>query len=220
MIKISNVYKSYTTKYHNSDVLKDVSFSVSKGEFLSIMGASGCGKSTLLNILGCMDKFDSGTYLFDHDNVQLSNDKKIAAFRNENIGFIFQGFNLIQKFTALENVEFPMGIANKNKNDMKKRAELLLESVGLGDKLKNKPYELSGGQQQRVAIARALANNPKLILADEPTGNLDEASGMQVMSLLKQLNAEHGVTILMVTHDEKSASYSDRIVKMKDGKII
>jgi len=220
MIEMSNLCKSYMTKYNQTDVLKGINFSVAKGEFLSIMGSSGCGKSTLLNILGCMDKFDSGTYTFDGNNMQMLNAKDIAVFRNENVGFIFQGFHLIQKFTALENVEFPMGVAKNDKEHTRHRAKTLLENVGLGDKLKNKPYELSGGQQQRVAIARALANNPKLILADEPTGNLDEASGMQIMSLLKQLNVENGVTIIMVTHDEKCANYSDRIIKMKNGKII
>jgi len=220
MVKIANVYKSYITKHNKTEVLKDVSFTVEDGEFLSIMGPSGCGKSTLLNILGCMDCFDAGTYEFDGANMSKLSEKELSLFRNKNIGFIFQSFHLIQKFTTIENVEFPMGVAKRKINDIKVRAKELLESVGLGDKFKNKSYELSGGQQQRVAIARALANKPKLLLADEPTGNLDEESGRQVMSILKRLNSEENVTIIMVTHDEKCASYSDRIIRMVDGKIV
>lgn len=221
MIELSKVFKSYKAGNTRSIVLRNVNLKVKKGEFVSIMGTSGGGKSTLLNILGMMDGFDSGKYIFDDTEIKLSNSKKNARFRNKKIGFVFQNFNLISKFTVLENVEFPMVISGgRRKSELKKRAVELLTQVGLADKLKSRPSQLSGGQQQRVAIARALANNPMLILADEPTGNLDEKTSTQIIELLTQINRDNGVTIIMVTHDPDIAKYADRIVMISDGQII
>lgn len=217
MIELKNISKSYKRKTLLTNVLKNVSLKVNQGDFLAIMGKSGCGKTTLLNILGCMDDFDEGEYLFDNISIRKYGEKKLARLRNQNIGFIFQSFNLINDMTAVENVELPMGFAGLDKNKMRQTAYKLLDDMGLKEKASNMPLELSGGQQQRVAIARALSNNPKIILADEPTGNLDEESGTQVMKLLKNLNKEKNVTIVMVTHDDSISKYANCVIQMKDG---
>ncbi len=217
MIELKNISKSYKGKSVFTNALINVSLKIESGSFIAIMGRSGCGKTTLLNILGCMDRFDEGEYLFDGINIHTYGEKKLANLRNQNIGFIFQSFNLINDMTAIDNVELPMGFSGLNSNQRRTVAIKLLDDMGIKDKAFNKPLELSGGQQQRVAIARALSNNPKIILADEPTGNLDEESGVQVMNLLKNLNKEKKVTIIMATHDEYIAKYADSIVQMRDG---
>lgn len=218
MLELKGIKKSYKTKELKTEVLKDINLKVVEGEFLSLMGASGCGKSTLLNIIGDMDSFDAGEYIFNGKNVKEMKAKEAAVFKNKDIGFIFQSFNLISDLNAESNVEMPMGYGGIGRRERKKRARDLLKKVGLEGKEKNYPSQLSGGQQQRVAIARAIANVPMLLIADEPTGNLDHESGKEIMCLLKKLN-EEGMTIIMVTHDEKVAGYANRIVKMFDGKL-
>ena len=219
VLELKGIMKSYKTKDIKTEVLKDINLKVMEGEFLCLMGASGCGKSTLLNIIGDMDSFDAGEYIFNGKNVKKMKAKEAAVFKNKNIGFVFQAFNLVDDLNAESNVEMPMGYAGIGRRERKKRARDLLKKVGLEGKEKNYPSQLSGGQQQRVAIARAIANNPMLLIADEPTGNLDYESGKEIMCLLKKLN-EEGVTIIMVTHDEKVAVYANRTVRMFDGKLI
>ena len=216
MIQIENLVKNYSGKYI-THVLKGVNFTMEQGNFLAIMGKSGCGKTTLLNILGCMDNFDEGSYFFDMTDLSKCNAKEIAKFRNENIGFIFQSFQLIHEMTVIENIELPLGFAGYNKKQMREKAEQALNMVGLFEKKDSYPLELSGGQQQRVAIARAIVNNPKVILADEPTGNLDEESGIQIMELLSKLNKEEDMSIILVTHDKNIAQYADQPFYMKEG---
>lgn len=218
MLELKGIKKSYKTKELKTEVLKDINLKVLEGEFLSLMGASGCGKSTLLNIIGDMDSFDAGEYIFNGKNIKEMKAKEAAVFKNKDIGFIFQSFNLVSDLNAESNVEMPMGYGGIGRRERKKRARDLLKKVGLEGKEKNYPSQLSGGQQQRVAIARAIANDPMLLIADEPTGNLDHESGKEIMCLLKKLN-EEGMTIIMVTHDEKVAGYANRIVKMFDGKL-
>lgn len=218
MLELKGIKKSYKTKELKTEVLKDINLKVMEGEFLSLMGASGCGKSTLLNIIGDMDSFDAGEYIFNGKNIKEMKAKEAAVFKNKDIGFIFQSFNLVSDLNAESNVEMPMGYGGIGRRERKKRARDLLQKVGLEGKEKNYPSQLSGGQQQRVAIARAIANDPMLLIADEPTGNLDHESGKEIMCLLKKLN-EEGMTIIMVTHDEKVAGYANRIVKMFDGKL-
>lgn len=220
MIELKSISKTYKGKGIQTKALKEIDLKINQGEFVAIMGKSGCGKTTLLNILGCMDGFDEGEYLFNNSNISDLDKKELALFRNENIGFIFQAFHLVNDMTAVENVELPMGFAGVKIKEMRNRAMKLLEYVGLEEKASHRPTELSGGQQQRVAIARALANNPKVIFADEPTGNLDEECGTQVMNLLKELNEKNDVTIIMVTHDPDIAKYADYIIHMRDGRII
>lgn len=219
MIELKGITKSYQTKELKTEVLKDINLKVEKGEFVSLMGASGCGKSTLLNIIGDMDSFDTGEYIFDGKEVNKLTPKEEAVFKNKNIGFIFQAFHLIDDLNAESNVEMPMGYAGIGRKERKKRARELLKKVGLQGKEKNYPSQLSGGQQQRVAIARAIANNPMLLIADEPTGNLDYESGKEIMNFLQKLNKE-GMTIIMVTHDAEVAGYAHRMVKMMDGKLV
>lgn len=219
MVELKGIMKSYKTKELTTEVLKGIDLQIMEGEFLSLMGASGCGKSTLLNIIGDMDTFDAGEYIFNGLEVNKMSKKEAAVFKNKNIGFIFQAFHLIDDMNAESNVEMPMGYAGIGWRERKRKARELLKSVGLEGKEKNYPAQLSGGQQQRVAIARAIANNPMLLIADEPTGNLDYESGKEIMCLLKKLNKE-GMTIIMVTHDEGVASYADRTIRMRDGKLI
>lgn len=219
MIHIENAVKTYITGEINLTALKGVSLYVEKGEFTAIMGPSGCGKSTLMNILGCLDKMTSGRYVLNSKDVSNLTDNDLAFIRNKEIGFVFQSFNLLPRMNVLENVELPMRYAGIPVQERRDRALEALEKVDLLDRIKHRPNEISGGQKQRVAIARAIATNPSVILADEPTGNLDTQVTMEIMKLLQQLN-EEGVTILMVTHEADVARYTKRIIKLKDGSII
>jgi len=189
------------------------------GEFIAIMGPSGSGKSTLMNVIGCLDRPTSGSYLFETRDVGSLSDDELALLRNRKIGFVFQTFNLLPRFTALKNVEVPLIYSGVSSRDRRERAKPLLEQVGLADRMDHKPTELSGGQQQRVAIARALINNPPLLLADEPTGNLDSRSGEEILNILIDLN-KRGVTVIIVTHDQNVAARCKRIINLKDGRII
>lgn len=199
--------------------LNGVSITVDRGEIVAIMGPSGSGKSTLMNILGCLDRPTDGDYFLDGEKVSDLNDDKLALIRNRKVGFIFQSFNLLSRATAITNVELPLRYAgvSSGRADMARKA---LETVGLGNRLHHKPFELSGGQQQRVAIARALVNNPAIIMADEPTGNLDSKSGKEIMDLLLKLNREDGVTVIIVTHDSAVGNQTQRIIRVKDGLIV
>lgn len=199
--------------------LKNINLKIEEGEFVMIMGPSGCGKSTLLNILALLDTPTKGEVYYKGRRTSSMSENERAIFRRKISGFIFQQFHLIKTLTALENVELPMMLDERDKSYRRKRAKKLLEMVGLGDRLNHYPHQLSGGQQQRVAIARALANNPKIIFADEPTGNLDSKSGMAVMSILKGLN-EKGITIIMVTHEQELTKYASKIIKLRDGEIV
>ena len=219
LIQIKNIKKVYKSTTVETVALNKVSLEINEGEFIAVMGRSGCGKTTLLNIIGCMDTFDEGEYIFEDNNIKNYKENALAAFRNKKIGFIFQAFNLINEMTVFENVEVPLGYAGIPAKERKERCEILLEQVGLSDKLKNHPTQLSGGQQQRVAIARSMAMNPTIILADEPTGNLDSKNGTEIMELLKAMN-EKGKTIIMVTHDVALSNYSKRIVTLSDGEIV
>lgn len=218
MIRINNLNKTYNSGI-KVQALKDVSLTIEQGEFTLIVGKSGSGKSTLLNIIGCMDEYDSGEYLFLDQDVKSLSSRELAQFRNHKIGFVFQSFQLINEITVRENIEMPMGISGVSKSERRARVSKLLELVELEEKIDCKPLELSGGQQQRIAIARALANNPDVLLCDEPTGNLDEKNGIRIMELLKELN-EKGTTIIMVTHDLSLKEYAHRIIQMKDGEIV
>lgn len=219
MIELRNVLKRYKTGEIDYLALNNVSLKIKEGEFTSIMGPSGSGKSTLMNILGALDKMDSGEYILNGKEVSNLSDDELAYFRNKEIGFVFQAFNLLPKMSILENVELPLVYAGLNPKDRRKRAIEALEKVGLANKLKNKPTEISGGQKQRVAIARAIAGNPSVIMADEPTGNLDTKSTFEIMKIFQDLNDE-GVTIIMVTHEPDVAKYTKRIVMVKDGSIV
>jgi len=207
-------------KYGELQVLKDVSISIGKGEIVSIIGASGAGKSTLLHILGTLDNADTGEISLNGERADLLSGKKLAAFRNRNIGFVFQFHHLLPEFTAVENVSIPGWIGGKNKAETEKRAKILLEKLGLSHRLNNKPGQLSGGEQQRVAVARALINNPAIIMADEPTGNLDSANANELHQLFIDLRNEFQQTFLIVTHNDELAKLSDRILQMKDGRMV
>ena len=199
--------------------LKGISLSIARGEFIAIMGASGSGKSTLMNIIGCLDNPTTGTYLLDGEDVITNNDKELARIRNKKIGFVFQFFNLLGKQSALDNVMLPLLYSGFLRKNRRKIASEALEMVGLSTKLRNKPSEMSGGEQQRVAIARALVNNPEIICADEPTGNLDSQTSHEIMEILLGLNKK-GRTIILVTHEADIAGYAQRIIRMKDGGIV
>jgi len=219
IVVLDGVWKVYSVGKVTVTALRDISLQVEEGEFVSIMGPSGSGKTTLLNIVGCLDLPSRGAYRFCGQPVQQMRDRALAALRNERIGFVFQTFNLLPYLTALGNVELPLmyrGILPRRRRRMAAR---VLEEVGLGDRLHHRPAELSGGEQQRVAIARALVGQPSLILADEPTGNLDSTTGRGIMELFKQLNQTHGVTIIQVTHNQEVASYGSRVISMRDGMI-
>ncbi|MDT8382130.1 MAG: ABC transporter ATP-binding protein [Brevefilum sp.] len=218
VIRIENLAKVYQMGEIQVHALRGVSFSVDRGEVLAIMGPSGSGKSTLMNMIGCLDIPSSGDYFLEGELVSSLNDDQLALVRNRKIGFVFQKFNLLARATALANVELPLRYAGIN-GDRKARAQKALESVGLGDRIYHQPNELSGGQQQRVAIARALVNEPAIILADEPTGNLDSKSGEEIMKLLLDLNKTQGTTLLIVTHDPEVASIAERIIHLRDGAI-
>ncbi|MBC8266224.1 MAG: ABC transporter ATP-binding protein [Flavobacteriales bacterium] len=198
------------------NALNNVSFSVKKNEFVALMGASGSGKSTLMNLIGCLDTATSGSYILNGINVKEMNESTLANVRNKEIGFIFQTFNLLPRYTALENVMLPLIYAGIKKEERIKMAEKVLESVGLSDRITHTPNELSGGQRQRVAIARALVNNPSIILADEPTGNLDSETSIEIMKLFQEIHKK-GNTIIVVTHEEDIAKYAGRIIRLKDG---
>ncbi|MDR2916006.1 MAG: ABC transporter ATP-binding protein [Tannerella sp.] len=219
MIKLSDLKKTYRTEEVETVALNKISIEIAEHEFIAVMGPSGCGKSTLLNVLGMLDTPESGSYLFNDMEVTKLNEKECSDLRKRNIGFIFQSFNLIDDLTVYENVELPL-VYNKIKPAERKRiVESALEKVQMMHRRNHFPSQLSGGQQQRVAIARAIVNNPKLILADEPTGNLDSRNGQEVMELLIELN-EAGTTIVMVTHSEHDARYANRIIRMLDGETV
>jgi putative ABC transport system ATP-binding protein len=218
MIKLNKLTKVYRTDEVESTALNEVSFEINQGEFVSIMGPSGCGKSTLLNILGMLDKPESGSYEFLGNEVGLLNEKGRSDVRKKNIGFIFQNFNLIDELTVFENIELPLIYNKIPTTERKQRVNELLEKIGIAHRTSHFPQQLSGGQQQRVAVARALITKPPLILADEPTGNLDSSNGNEVMELLCKLH-EAGTTIVMVTHSVHDASYSNRTINLLDGQI-
>lgn len=219
MIRISDMYKIYKMGDNVVNALNGVNIHIKPHEFVAIVGPSGSGKSTLMNMIGCLDIPTSGSYSLDGNEVSRMKDDELAEIRNKKIGFIFQGFNLLQKLTALENVEMPLIYQGVGAKERKRRATEALESVGLGDRIHHRPTELSGGQQQRVAIARALAGNPPMILADEPTGALDTKSGVEIMKILKDLN-EKGNTIVLITHDNNIAMQAQRIIRIQDGQIM
>ena len=219
MIKLSKLSKVYRTDEIESTALNEVSFEINEGEFVSIMGPSGCGKSTLLNILGMLDKPESGSYQFLGNEVAQLKEKERSDVRKKNIGFIFQNFNLIDELTVFENIELPLLYNKVSSSERKKRVNELIEKIGISHRTSHYPQQLSGGQQQRVAVARALITKPPLILADEPTGNLDSSHGNEVMELMCELN-ETGTTIIMVTHSSHDASYSNRVINLLDGQIV
>lgn len=219
MIQIENMCKVYEMGDNSVYALNNVTLHVAEHEFVAIIGPSGSGKSTLMNMLGCLDVPTSGKYFLDGHEVSKLRDNQLAEIRNNKIGFIFQGFNLLKKLTAIENVELPLIYQGVGRKERHRRSSEALELVGLGDRIKHTPNELSGGQQQRVAIARALVSNPPLILADEPTGNLDTKSGADVMKTLHDLN-QNGNTIVLITHDNNIAAQASRVVKIQDGMII
>lgn len=219
MIELKQLNKVYRTDEIETTALNDLEIKVKEGEFVSIMGESGCGKSTLLNVIGLLDTPTSGSYIFNNTEVSRFNEQQRADYRKQNMGFVFQNFNLIDELTVFENVELPLVYLNLPKAERKSKVEEILERVGIAHRMKHFPQQLSGGQQQRVAIARALVSKPKLILADEPTGNLDSKNGKEVMELLCQMN-DLGTTIIMVTHSQHDANYSSRTIRLLDGKVL
>ena len=219
MIKTVNLSKIFRTDEVETTALNQVSFEIKKGEFVAIMGPSGCGKSTLLNILGLLDNPSGGEYFFLENEVSKHSEKQRAKLRKNNIGFVFQNFNLIDELNVFENVELPLIYLGMSSSDRKKRVDEVLEQMQIIHRKKHFPLQLSGGQQQRVAVARAVVAKPSLILADEPTGNLDSAHGEEVMNLLNDLN-QNGTTIIMVTHSQRDAEYSQRVIRLFDGQII
>lgn len=219
MIKIDKLSKVFVTEDIQTKALNEINLTVNSGEFVSIMGPSGCGKSTLLNIIGLLDSFNGGSYQILTNEMANASESQRAKVRKENIGFIFQNFNLIDELSVYDNIELPLIYAKISSTERKKRVSNIAEKLNIVHRLKHFPQQLSGGQQQRVAVARALVMNPKIILADEPTGNLDSINGNEVMELLTDLHAQ-GTTILMVTHSENDAAYSEKIITMKDGEIL
>jgi putative ABC transport system ATP-binding protein len=220
IIELEDVWKVYTMGKVDITVLRGVHFHVNKGDFVAIMGPSGSGKSTTMNMIGCLDIPTKGRILLQGHDISKLHESNLAQIRGRTIGFIFQQFNLIQTMTALENVMLPMLFQGSEESERQRIAMSLLEVVGLKERAAHKPTELSGGEQQRVAIARALANNPEIILADEPTGNLDSKTGVEIMSMLRKLHEKEGKTVVMITHDKNVAKNADRIIYLKDGKIV
>ncbi|MEE4198303.1 MAG: ABC transporter ATP-binding protein [Bacteroidales bacterium] len=218
IIDIKDIIKYYYVGAETIKALRSVSVSINRNEYVAIMGPSGSGKSTLMNILGCLDTPTGGQYILNNKDVSHLDDDELAEIRNKEIGFVFQTFNLLPRYTALENVTLPLIYAGINKEERQEKAEKTLINVGLQDRITHKPNELSGGQRQRVAVARALVNNPSIILADEPTGNLDSKTSMDILNLFKQIH-EMGNTIILVTHEEEVARHAHRIIRLKDGKI-
>ena len=218
LIEISDLQKHFAMGNQTIKAIKQMSFSINQGEFISIMGPSGSGKTTLMNIIGCLDTPTSGEYHLDDNEVSLLDDNELAAIRHKKIGFVFQSFHLLSRNTALNNVMLPLTYAGYDKKEALKKAKSVLDKVGLEDRVSHKPNELSGGQQQRVAIARALVNNPSIVFADEPTGNLDTKTGEEIMSLFKELH-KNGQTIIVITHENDIANQTERIITVKDGLI-
>jgi len=218
VIDIKNIARHFTVGNEVIKALKTIDLLIEKNEFVALMGQSGSGKSTLMNILGCLDTPTKGSYFLANNNVSRLNDNSLAEIRNKEIGFVFQSFNLLPKSTALENVMLPLIYAGYNSNQRKKMALDALEKVNLSDRVTHRPNELSGGQRQRVAVARALVNNPSIILADEPTGNLDSATSVEIMALFQEIH-KNGNTVIVVTHEDEIAKYAHRIVRLKDGEI-
>ena len=221
IIKLEDIHKTYQTGEVEVRAVRGVSLEIHQGEFVALMGASGSGKSTMMNIIGCLDRPTQGKYFLDEIDVSQLNRDELADIRNQKIGFVFQGFNLLSRTSALENVELPMLYTRQRLNgaSLRERATQALETVGLGDRADHTPNQLSGGQQQRVAIARALANRPALLLADEPTGNLDTRTSVEIMGVFQKLN-EQGITIVMVTHELDVAQYTKRMIVMRDGRVV
>jgi putative ABC transport system ATP-binding protein len=219
VIQIENIHKTYTMGDVQVHALRGVSLAIREGEFVAIMGASGSGKSTTMNIIGCLDRPTKGSYILDGEDVSTLSKDERADIRSRKIGFVFQGFNLLSRTSALENVELPMLYAGVSSAQRRERAMQSLTAVGLAGREQNHPNQLSGGQQQRVAVARALVNDPALILADEPTGNLDSRTSIEVMEIFQRLNRERGITLVLVTHEHDIAQYAQRVVVFKDGKI-
>ncbi len=219
LIRITDLNKIYDSGAVQVHALKNINLTIERGEFVAIMGHSGSGKSTLMNILGCLDRPSSGTYLLDGIDISQQSNDALSDVRNQKIGFVFQAFNLIPRTSTLKNVELPMIYGRVPGKARVERAKMLLEKVGLGQRLEHMPNELSGGQKQRVAIARALANEPPILLADEPTGNLDSASTIEIMELFTQLNRE-GVTVIIVTHEDDVAAFTERVLWFEDGQLV
>lgn len=218
VIEARDLTKIYKMGEIEVQALRGVSFNIKRGEALSIMGPSGSGKSTMMNTLGCLDKPTSGEYILDGESVEEMNDDQLASVRNRKVGFIFQSFNLLSRLTALGNVELPLRYAGLTEG-RRERAQAALEAVGLKDRMTHRPYELSGGQQQRVAVARAIINDPAIIMADEPTGNLDSKVGKEIVDLLLSLNQERGTTLIIVTHDPYIAEQTQRVIHLRDGEL-
>ena len=216
VIEAHDIRKVYKMGEVEVEALRGVSFTIDRGEIVAIMGPSGSGKSTLMNTLGCLDRPSAGEYILDGEPVASLNDDQLASIRNRKVGFVFQSFNLLSRQTAITNVELPLRYSG-NLERRRERAIEALKAVGLGDRMTHRPYELSGGQQQRVAIARAIVNNPAMIMADEPTGNLDSKVGREIMSLLLNLNKEFGTTLIIVTHDSNIAEQTQRVIRLRDG---
>ncbi len=219
VIELIDVYKIYKTEFYEVHAINGITMEIKRGEFVAIMGPSGSGKSTLLHLIGCLDKPTKGEVVINGTEISKLGDSELTRLRRDSIGFIFQQYNLISTLTVLENVELPMIFKGISREDRRKRAMDLLKQVGIEEIADRKPNEISGGQQQRVAIARALANSPTVLLCDEPTGNLDSKTGRQVMDIIKKMNEDRGVTVVLVTHDFSLADYAERIIRLRDGKI-
>jgi putative ABC transport system ATP-binding protein len=219
VIRVEDLHKYYEMGDNRVHALRGVSLEIQAGEFVAVMGASGSGKSTFMNLLGCLDRPSEGHYLLEGTDVAQLSKVELAQIRNERVGFVFQGFNLLSRTTALENVELPLIYAGVGSRERHRRSREALERVGLGDRIDHVPSQLSGGQQQRVAIARALVNRPSLLLADEPTGNLDSRTSVEIMQVFQELNTEHNLTIILVTHEPDIADYAGRIINFRDGHV-